>query len=195
MRRAELERLDDAGLVRLAQGHEDEALARDAAAALMERYQQRVYHWCRRLVRNHEEALDMAQDALTNAWRELDRFDGRVPFGGWMFVIARNRCLRSLRPRVLLRDEGAELDELAASARGPEQMFEERVSEESVLRLVREHLDPAEQDAIWLRCYEGLSVDDITRMLGLTSASGARGLLQSARRKLRAELARQGMEP
>ena len=41
---------------------------------------------------------------------------------------------------------------------------------------------------MWLRAYEGMSVEDITRMMKLNGASGARGLLQTARRKLRAAL-------
>jgi DNA-directed RNA polymerase specialized sigma24 family protein len=42
---------------------------------------------------------------------------------------------------------------------------------------------------LWLRCFEKVPVDEITRMLGITEASGARGVLQRARRRLRAALA------
>ncbi len=195
MSRQRLEELDDGALARMSCEQREGDLARQAAAQLFGRYQERVYHWCRRYVRNHDQALDLAQDVLISAWRALERFDGRAPFGGWLFVITRNRCFRALRPASLLRDEEAELDEVADRQRGPEQRFEDRESEDRVLGLIREHLEPAEQDAIWLRCYEGLPVDEITRVLGLETASGARGLLQSARRKLRAEMERRGMEP
>ena len=50
--------------------------------------------------------------------------------------------------------------------------------------------DAREQEAIYLRCFERLPVDEITSLLSITGASGARGLLQSARRKLRAALAK-----
>jgi DNA-directed RNA polymerase specialized sigma24 family protein len=56
--------------------------------------------------------------------------------------------------------------------------------------LLRDTLSPLEQEAIWLRCFERLAVGDVTRILGLTHASGARSVLQSAREKLRAALAR-----
>ena len=56
--------------------------------------------------------------------------------------------------------------------------------------LLRDHLSPLEQEAIWLRCFEGLPVPEVTRLLGLTHASGARSVLQSAREKLRTALAR-----
>ena len=43
------------------------------------------------------------------------------------------------------------------------------------------------QEGEWL-LVERLPVDEITRLLGLDTASGARGLLQTARRKMRAAL-------
>ena len=195
MGRGSLESLDDEELVRRVQEGRDGAAGRAAAATLFARYQQRVYHWCCRYVRQHDQALDLAQDVLASAWRALDRFDGRVPFGGWLFVIARNRCFRALRPVSLTRDEETELADVADPARGPEQLYEDRESEETILQMMRDHLDPLEQDALWLRCYERLPVEQITRMLNLDSPSGARGLLQNARRKLRAGMARKGMEP
>jgi hypothetical protein len=39
-----------------------------------------------------------------------------------------------------------------------------------------------------------MSVEDITRMLGIDGASGARGVLQSARRKLRDAVTARGGE-
>src|SRR4029079_14118106 len=62
--------------------------------------------------------------------------------------------------------------------------------EQAMEALLRDHLSPLELQAIWLRCFEGLPVPEITRLLGLTHASGARSVLQSAREKLRARLAR-----
>ncbi len=58
--------------------------------------------------------------------------------------------------------------------------------DEKALRLLMgSQLDPSEEEAFWLRIVEGMSVDQITRTLRLKNASGARGILQSARRKLR----------
>lgn len=186
--RAPLAGLDDAELVRIAQGRDPGGDPRAATAELLGRYQMKVYHWCHRFVRDHEQALDLAQDVLAKAWRALDRFDGRVPFGGWLFVITRNRCLTAIRRVGLLRDPDAELENLRDPQPGPEEQLEDRESEEVVLRLMRDKLDPVEQDALWLRCYERVPVDEITRMLDIQGASGARGVLQSARRKLRSAL-------
>jgi RNA polymerase sigma-70 factor (ECF subfamily) len=181
--------LDEAALARLARQGAGEQ-ARDAAEELFGRYRVRVYRWCLRYVRDHDRALDLAQDAMLRAWRALGRYDERVPFGGWLFVIARNRCYSALRPVSLVRDEDAEPEALADRAPDPATRFEEERTLEEALELMREHLDRREQDALYLRCVERLPVEEITRMLGLANASGARGLLQTARRKLRAAIER-----
>lgn len=183
----------DDELVRLASAGPESPGARQAAAVLLGRYQDRVYLWCHRIVRDPERARDFAQDALLSAYRALPGFEGRAPFAAWLFTIARNRCFRAMRPASLTRDEEAELELLPAGQPSPEEMYDRREEEERMLALVRRELDPDEQRALWLRCYENVAVEDITRLLGLESASGARGLLQRARRKLRSALERDGM--
>jgi DNA-directed RNA polymerase specialized sigma24 family protein len=50
--------------------------------------------------------------------------------------------------------------------------------------LIRRTLDELEQRALWMRCVERLSIDEITEKMGIADRSGARALLQRARRKL-----------
>ena len=186
--RGPLTGMDDAALVQIAQGRTPDGDPRQATAELLGRYQLNVYHWCHRYVRDHEPALDLAQDVLAMAWQAIGRFDGRGPLGGWLFVIARNRCLSAVSPVGLLRDPDADLESLQDPQPGPEEVLEKGESEEVVQRLMREKLDPIEQDALWLRCYERLPVEEITRLLDIPGSSGAQGVLQSARRKLRSAM-------
>ncbi len=181
-------RLDDEELVRRARRDPLGQDGRDAASELFGRYQERVYLWCFRRVRDHERALDLAQDVLVSAYRSLDTFEGRSRYASWLFAIARNRCYRALRPPSLWRDEDAEPDDLPDAHKGPDVLLEEREDEETVLELLKEALEPREQMALWLRCFENLPVEEITRRLEIPAATGARGVLQSARRKLRAAL-------
>jgi RNA polymerase sigma-70 factor (ECF subfamily) len=185
-----MEALPDEELLRIARRNPGDPLGSRAVSVLLERYQDRVYVWCYRLVRDHDEALDMSQDVLLNAYRRLGTFEGRSGFASWLFVIARNRCLSALRrPSPLWEDEHA-IDRIEGPSAAPDEEFERRLDEEEVLNLIRIHLDPIEREALWLRCYEGMPVDEITRLLRIDAATGARSVIQRARRKLRAVLRR-----
>jgi len=166
---------------------------RRAAEELLSRYRNRAYLWCYRVVRDHDLALDLAQEALLSAWRALPQFDSRAQFSSWLFAIVRNRCLTALRPRKLTRDEGVDPDSLMQDGGDPLERIAWMQEQDAVLEVVRTDLEPLEQRVLWLRAVERVPVDEITKLLAISSASGARGVLQSARRKLRARLgAREG---
>jgi len=162
---------------------------RRAAGHLLARYRGRVYAWALRLVREHEDALDIAQAVQLKAWRSLPSFDGRSRFSSWLFAMTRNECLTALRPRLLKRDERADPTDFLVDEDDPGRLLESAQEEAEMEALLREALSPVERQAIWLRCFERLPVEEVTRMLGLTHASGARSVLQSAREKLRRALA------
>jgi RNA polymerase sigma-70 factor (ECF subfamily) len=178
----------DRTLVRAYQRDPVGAAGRQAASRLLARYRERVLIWCWRVVGDREAALDLAQEALLSAYQHLGEYhhDGR--FGAWLFTIARNRCHSELRRRQVPVAENAVLDLLVDEAPPPDEALERRLAAEELLDLVRDTLTGEEQTVLWLRCYEGLSVDLITRRLALDQRTGARGVLQRARRKLRAAL-------
>jgi RNA polymerase sigma-70 factor, ECF subfamily len=167
---------------------------RAAASELLGRHRGRVYLWCLRYVRDHEQALDLAQDVLLSAWRSLESFQGRSRFSSWLFSIARNRCLSAVRARDPVHDDDTVLEGVADPGPDTEAVVEGREVEEALVSLAARHLDPIEQEALWLRCFERMPVEEVTRLLDIRGASGARGVLQSARRKLRQALERREVE-
>jgi RNA polymerase sigma-70 factor, ECF subfamily len=183
-----LESLSDEQLVSLACSDPGRGESRQAAEALLLRWRERLYRWCFRMVGDPERALDLTQECLVRAYRGLPSFAGRAAFSSWLFAIARNRCLSALRERPLRHDPEVDVEELTTPRVGPEEEAEHRVGLERTLRAMESCLSPLERQALWLRAREGVPVGEITRLLGLESASGARGLLQGARRKLRAAL-------
>src|SRR5512134_2498205 len=90
-------RQPDGELLETARRRAGEPEGRNAAGELLRRHRQTVYVWCHRYVKDHERALDMAQDVLLQAYERLDQFEGRSAFSSWLFVIARNRCLNEMR--------------------------------------------------------------------------------------------------
>jgi RNA polymerase sigma-70 factor (ECF subfamily) len=165
------------------------AAGRAALARLVERWSGRVYVWAYRIVREREQALDLSQDCLVRMIGALPRYESRGKFAAWLFTIVHNRCRSELRGSRWRVDSEVEVDLLTSDGAGPESAYESAESERRILDAMRGALDERERMALWLRAEEGMSVEDITRLMKLESASGARGLLQTARRKLRAALA------
>jgi RNA polymerase sigma-70 factor (ECF subfamily) len=184
--RAGFEGRPDEELVRAVNDGRDTSAGRAAATELLARYRRPVYAWCYRYVGDHEHALDLSQDVLMRAWQSLESFAGRSKFSSWLFAIARNRCLNEVRRVRLLEDDEPDFERVGGGGSNPARDLEESEDEERLIELIRATLDPLEQRALWLRCFERLPVGEITKILDIESVSGARGLLQKARRRLRA---------
>lgn len=181
---------DDDLLAALREGAGPEA-RRNAATELLLRYRDAVYLWCFRYTRDHDRAMDLSQDVMVSAWEKIGTFEGRSKFSSWLYSITRNRCIDASRKIDVLADEEI-TDDLADPVPMPDEALDADGNEAWLLELIRTELEPEEQSALWLRCVERMPVDDITALLGVQGSSGARGLLQRARRKLRAAMDRRG---
>lgn len=186
-----LDHLDDEALVALAIDASATERSLAAAETLLARYRERVHRWCLRYTQDHDAALDLTQEVLVKVHAALPRFAGRARVGTWIFAVVRNECVSAMRRRQP-RVEGDEILELLTDpAPGPDRQIVEREAEERLMALICGTLEPIEQDALWMRCIDRLPIDVITTTLRIESPSGARGVLQNARRKLRAALARE----
>jgi RNA polymerase sigma-70 factor (ECF subfamily) len=171
--------------VRAAQRHWGTPAGREAASALVTRHQKTVYGWCYRYTRDPDAALDLTQEALTAAYEKLPTLNEPARFSAWLFIIARNVCFKAMRQRrEYVSVDAVDLvdDRYTADS---DLLVIEREQEERLLRMIT-ILDPVEQDALWMRYVDGLSLSDIEELLGIGTKSGARGVLQRAMRKLRA---------
>lgn len=179
----------DDDLLRVAREDPDEGRRRRAAGELLRRYRDAVYWWCVRYTRDPERALDISQDVLTVAWQRIGSFEGRSRFSSWIFTIARNRCIDASR-----RVDPFSDDEVPEAVQDPALPADVRVEQDQdearLLETIRAVLDPLEQDVVWLWSSERMRLEDITVLLKIEGATGARAVLQRARRKLRAALDR-----
>jgi len=77
---------------------------RDAFGALVAIHQHEVYTLAVRLVRDRDEASDVAQDAFIRAWRAIPKFRGDAKFSTWLHRITVNTAWthRTKRNRVRL---------------------------------------------------------------------------------------------
>jgi RNA polymerase sigma-70 factor (ECF subfamily) len=180
----------DEELLALAQRHPEDPLGRSAASELLQRQSRRVLLWCHRYVRDRDRAMDLAQEVLLSAYRALGTFQGRSRFSSWLFAITRNRCLNAVAAQTRTYVADTELEELPSADGDPELTVETEQERNRLQSLLARHLDPVEARALWLLAVERMPVEDISSALGLDNRSGARGVLQRARRKLRSALTR-----
>ncbi|HNW44979.1 MAG TPA: sigma-70 family RNA polymerase sigma factor [Elusimicrobiales bacterium] len=85
-------------------GETDKELARrclagdnSAFAGLLEIYQDRIYSFAVRLLKNPAAAEDAAQETFLKAYKGLSSYDPAYPFASWLFRIAHNACMDALR--------------------------------------------------------------------------------------------------
>ena len=158
-----------------------------AFAVLVERHERMVLRTALRLLGRLDLAQDAAQDAFLRLHRHLGRFDESRELGPWLYRVVVNVCRDVAR-----RGHGARLVALsdAASLANPSDGARERedaVTRDEQRRLVQAALltlPAREREAIVLRDIEGLSSEDVARILG-TSAGTVRSQVSAARLKIK----------
>lgn len=66
---------------------------------LVERYQGRVINYLYRVLRSLDDAHDLAQEVFFRVYRALDRYDSQYKFSTWLFRVAQNAAIDSVRKR------------------------------------------------------------------------------------------------
>ncbi len=173
--------LEEPALIRAAQAGD-----RQAFAALVEQYWDRLYRWLYHLTRDRHTAEDLAQEAFLKAFAHLARFQPDTNFRAWLFRIAHNAFANQYRAG---RRNGSLPEDLPGPDRGP---VAELLEQEALQRVARalERLPAEFRGALLLRIEEGLSFRQIADVLGLTEET-ARWRVFKARQKLLSLLAPQ----
>ena len=145
----------------------------------------RIYSLLFRLVGNHEDAEDMAQDCFVKAQRSLGWYRGEASFGTWLYRIAVSLSRdhhRKRGRRMSLLEAPGELAEPAVRGGGPADETQRR---ELGLAL-REAIDALPhrlRAALVMRTQENLEYEEIARVLNITLHT-ARVHVMKARRRL-----------
>ncbi|UOQ97160.1 RNA polymerase sigma factor [Hymenobacter sp. 5317J-9] len=166
-----------------------------AFRTLVERYQDRIYRTVFSLLRNAEEAEDVAQEVFVEVHQTVARFRGEASLSTWLYRLATSRALKSLRKArakkrfayftSLLGFDNALLHEQPDHAH-PLALLEGQQQLRLLLAQVA-RLPAQQQVAFTLRHEQELSYDEIAAVLGST-VPAVESLLFRARQTLRKQL-------
>jgi RNA polymerase sigma-70 factor (ECF subfamily) len=171
---------------------------RDAFASLMARFQNRLYRYLLRWVRNHATAEDLFQQTWMRIIANIHRFDTRRSFEPWLFAIARNLVMDHLRRRQpgSLEEPAAEgrplSDTISTSAPGAlEQLLHSERAER--IQQALESQPPVFREILTLRFEEEMKLEEIAEVLSIPLGT-VKSRLGRALEHLRTELLRQNPE-
>lgn len=157
--------IPDADLVREARRGRDEALD-----ALARRLREPAYTLALQLLRDPEDAMDVAQEALLRFFRQLHRVDPDRSPRPWLAAIVRNRVRDVLRRRRVRRSESLEAlteggrPEPVSQLEDPAHRALRRDLQRRIWRALGE-LSEGQREILVLRDYQDLSYAEIARVL------------------------------
>jgi RNA polymerase sigma-70 factor (ECF subfamily) len=142
---------------------------------LLNKYKKPVFSICLRMVRNHADAEDLAQEVFIRTFSVLDRYDPSYPFSSWLYRITSNLCIDYIRKRregvfsldhPLQGRDGEVFRQIPGGEAKPDRTAESREMMdvlEAAIRSLPEHY----RIIVILRHQEQLSYEEISDNLGI----------------------------
>lgn len=159
-----------------------------AFAALVEQYERPVFNVAVRMLRNPEDARDVAQTVFLKAYQNLSSYDPKFKFYSWIYRMAINESLDILRVRG--RSAGPADEQLPAHEAGLTEWLATDQLHGAVLDAVQK-LNPEHRAVIVLKYFVDRSYEDMGQILGI-EAGTVKSRLYEARQQLKEQLTSRG---
>jgi RNA polymerase sigma-70 factor (ECF subfamily) len=176
--------IDDAAIERLVA--DSQAGDTWAFGMIFDHFHEPVYRYIASRVHRPADAEDLTQHVFVKALEALPRYEARgIPFGGWLFRLARNAVIDHIRTR----HDHAELEAIVGWTHGdagPEEVAAVR-QELDAIGVALATLTEEQREAITLRFFAGLSAREAAEAMGKQEGT-VRGLQFRAIASLRRQL-------
>ncbi|WP_132992641.1 RNA polymerase sigma factor [Gordonia zhaorongruii] len=159
----------------------------EAFAVLVQRMSPSLLRYMRRMVNDPQTAEDLSQETLVDAWKGLPDFGFRSSFRTWMFRIGHRKAVDHYRRMHDVPTTAERFAELESAGPLPAESAESSLLWDA-LRDELQNLPHMSRAAWWLREVEGMSLNEISQVLRISSGS-VRGHLQRSRKFLLTRLA------
>ena len=168
-----------------------QAGAMSAFEDLVSRYHQKVYMVILGMLRNRDDALEVAQETFFRAFRKINSFQGGSSFYTWIYRIAVNISIDTQRrykrnPLDFRESMDGVMEAQNEVAKDPFADMHDRELREKLTKAIND-LTPEHKAVIVLRTIEGLSYKDIGEILGCSEGT-VMSRLHYARKKLKDKL-------
>jgi RNA polymerase sigma-70 factor, ECF subfamily len=170
---------DDAAMRRVAEGDSE------ALAALFDRHKRRLFAFLYCLVGEQATAEDLVSETFLRLYGARAHYRAGTGFTPWLFAIARNLARGELRRRGVVQRAQQRLWQEAQTE--PEAWSSDRMEIRTRVRAALARLPEEQRAAIILKEFQGLSYEEIGRVLGCNEAA-ARARTYRARNTLREHL-------
>ncbi len=156
----------------------------DALAEVMAQYQHRLYRFLFRLAQDPALADDLFQQTWIRVIERIGRYDARHEFAAWLFSVARNLTIDTLRKKRLasldaVEDGGvAPIERLVAAEQDPlEQLLEHERG--AVLAAALAELPVIHREVLTLRFEEEMKLEQIAEVVGIPLSTVKSRLLRA----------------
>jgi RNA polymerase sigma-70 factor (ECF subfamily) len=169
----------------------------EAFGQILDRYQNRVFAFVFRMVPETFAAEDLCQSAFLKAFRNLGSYDPSRPFHSWLLKIAHNTVIdfaRSKNSQALISLDDPERPVEVPAQENPPDMALEAASRRETGEALALALPALYREIVLLRHQEGLSLNEISEVLGLPEGTVKIRLFR-AREMLREKAREMGLEP
>src|ERR1043166_4647559 len=168
----------------------------DAFRALVERHSRSVFRLAYRMTGNEQDAEDVVQESFLRAYRQLGKFDERASFGTWLYRIAANCSLDTVRSRKRRSESIAPPQESTPEAQDPVMHLPdtrptpERSALSSEVRervtQAMEELSATERTAFVLRHFEGMRIEELSQVLQCQPGAAKHSVFRAVQKLRRA---------
>jgi RNA polymerase sigma-70 factor, ECF subfamily len=158
---------------------------------LVEGHQNLVYSLAYRILYNEDDAKDIVQETFIRVWKHLHRFNPELKFTTWLYTIATNLCYDRLK--ALKRNKGFQnignCTFQYINFQSAENIETAIINSElgEIIKLFTNDLTPKQKLVFTLRDLEGIEVEEIETITGL-SAEKIKSNLYLARQFIRRKL-------
>jgi RNA polymerase sigma-70 factor, ECF subfamily len=164
---------------------------REAFASLIEKHKSMVYTVAYRIVKNHEDAEELAQDAFLKVFQSIEQFEQRSKFSTWIYKIVYNSAISFIRKKRII---STTLEPVIIENFAEDEIFENlgQLDEEEQKILVEslmKKLNHEESTLVSLYYMDDCSVQEIAEITGL-SVSNVKVKLHRIRKQMLSELNR-----